>query len=85
MPPDVNCLGEKIHYSNGIFDDFNFEQEPDEELDNEPPFYCVPALLPGKPVTVRLFGCFIFLGIACFMPLVDFVSDILTAGTVLFI
>ena len=61
---------------------FNFEQQDGNELDIEPPLYAVPALLPGKPVTVKLGGCFIFLGIACFMPFVDFVSDIFTAGTV---
>ena len=37
-------------------------------------------MIPGKPTNVKVFGTFPFLLLACVMPLVDFVSDIATAG-----
>ena len=47
----------------------------------QPSFYGVAALLPGKPTTLKLRGKFPFLLLSCLMPLVDFASDIGTAGT----
>ena len=42
--------------------------------------YGVSSLLPGKPTTWKIKGFFPFLAIGCIMPLVDFASDIATAG-----
>ena len=46
----------------------------------KPSLYGVTALYPGKLTTWEFHGRFPFLLIGCFMPLVDFASDIGTAG-----
>ena len=46
----------------------------------QPVFYGVRALIPGKPTNLKFFGTFPFLILGCLMPLIDFVSDIGTAG-----
>ena len=46
----------------------------------QPIFYGVRALIPGKPTNIKLGGIYPFLLIGCLMPLVDFASDIGTAG-----
>ena len=54
-------------------------QESDYE-DSEPWLYRTKKLLPGAPANKKFCGCFLFLVIGSFTPVLDFLSDIGSAG-----
>ena len=47
----------------------------------EPWLYRAKKLLPGAPANKKLFGKFVFLVLGRYLPVLDFLSDIGSAGT----
>ena len=66
----------------GYADQIEDDDKNEEEQESEPYLYRANIFLPGAAATVKIGKSFPFLAFGRFLPIVDFLSDIGSAGSV---